>query len=412
METIYSNKISVVIQGKTVQFLASLSPASSTITLGSSVVLTCTVSGGIAPYIYNWYVDGINVGGYGSTYTYTPSTSGTHTVYVYVVDSQNNSTTSNSSTIIVNQPSVSYAVSVSASQTTNLTTSQQVTFTVNATASDGSSVNGTATLYLTNASGAIWGTFPITLTNGRGSTTIIPGLYLAQGYDTEYYYAIYNGFKSQVYQLTFITSVPPTNITLSASATSVPPGTQVTFNINTNGSNVSLTLYAYNSYSNALNAPSLTGQLSQQNVPIDTSGNGSITLIPTNIAPTTYWIAAYGSVKSNVVTITQQTVVPTYLQLSSSGTPSYMTFTITADSGSNFTAYLYVYNSYANASNAPPNGQWSTGQWGQWQVPVTNGKGSITLVPSAINTNTQYWVAVYQTPSGTILRSNILTVQG
>ncbi len=411
MATIYSNTVQVTVQGQT-QFSATLSPSSATITLGGSVTLTCTVSGGTPPYIYNWYIDGAYAGQYGSTYTYSPSTAGTHTVYVYVVDSLNRSVNSNSSTIVVGNPSISYNVSVSASQTTNLTTSQQVTFTVNVTASDGSPVNGTATLYLANATGSIWGTFPITLTNGTGSTTIIPGMYLAQGYDTEYYYAVYSGFQSETYQLSFITSVPPTSITLSASATSVAPGTQVTFNIKTNGSNVAVTLYAYNSYANASNAPSLTGQLSQQNVPIDTSGNGSITLIPTDIASTTYWVAVYGSVLSNIVTITQQTVVPTYLSLSSSGTPSYMTFTITANSGSDFTAYLYVYNSYANASNAPPNGQYSTGQWGQWQVPVNNGKGSTTLAPSAINTNTQYWVAVYQTPSGTILRSNILTVQG
>ena len=409
--TTVSNQVTVTVQAPQPTVTANLSASSTSITLGQSVTLTVTTTGCSGSPIYSWYEDGTDVGEYGPSITYTPSTSGSHTVYVYIVCS-NGSVYSNSVIITVGQPSTTYNVSVSASQTTNLSTTEDVTFYVNVTASDGSSVSGTATLYLANGSGTVWGQWPLTLSNGQAQITIQPGMYLAQGYDTMYYYAIYNGYQSSQEELTFISSTAPTSIKLSASATSVAPGTDVTFDISTNGSNVSVTLYAYNSLSNAQNAPSLTGQLGQYAIAIGTSGSGSTTLSPTQLASATYWVAVYGSVKSNIVTVSQETVEPTYLQLSSSGTASYMTFKITANSGSDFTCYLYAYNSYSNASNAPPNGAYSTGQLFQWPVSVNNGTGTTTQNPSIINTNTQYWVAVYQTSSGSVLRSNILTVQG
>lgn len=406
--TTNSNIVSVTVEG--IPLTATLTPSSSTITLGQSVTFTVSTDVCNSP-IYTWYVDGSSIGQMGSSYTYTPSTAGSHTVYVYVV-CPNGSINSNTATVTVNQPSVTYNVSVSASSSSNLSTTEDVTFNVDVTSSNGSVPSGSATLYLTNGSGTIWGQWSLTLNNGNASVTLQPGLYLASGYDTMYYYAIYQGYQSSTEELTFITSVPPTSISVSASSTSVLPGTNVTFTINTNGSNVALTLYAYNSSSNASNAPSTTGQLGQYPISIGTSGSGSTTLVPTDLASTTYWIAVYSSVKSNIVTVTEQVVQPTYLDLTSSGSASYMTFEITANSNSDFTAYLYVYNSSANASNAPPNGGYSTGQLGQYTVSIVNGSGSIALVPSAVNTNTQYWIAVYQTSSGTILRSNIETVQG
>jgi len=393
------------------QVTANLTASSTSITLGQSVTLTVTTTGCSGSPIYSWYEDGVYVGEYGSSITYTPSSSGSHTVYVYVVCS-NGSVYSNTVIITVNQPSTTYTVSVSASEITNIQTTDDVTFYVDVTASNGSSVSGSAELYLTNGSGTVWGQWAVSLTNGSGSITLKPGMYLASGYDYMYYYAIYNGYQSPSEELTFSSSTAPTSISLSASTTSPAPGTDVTFTISTNGSNISLTLYAYNSLSNAQNAPSLTGQLAQYAISIGTSGSGSETLIPTQLASTTYWVAVYGSIKSNIVTIVQQTVQPTYLSLSNSGTASYMTFTVTSNPGSAFTCYIYAYNSYANASNAPPNGQYSTGQLLQWTISVNNGTGSTALVPKEINTNTQYWVAVYQLPSGTVLRSNILTVTG
>ncbi|MEM4067249.1 MAG: hypothetical protein QXV17_10380 [Candidatus Micrarchaeaceae archaeon] len=320
--------------------------------------------------------------------------------------------TSNPVTVTVAAGSqISYSVSMTASPSSNISTTDDVTFTIYVTASNGSSVSGSATMYLANSSGTVWGQWPVTINNGSGSTTLQPGLYLQAGTDTMYYYATYNGYQSPQYELTFQTSIPPTSITLTASTTQDQPGGQVTFTITTNGSNVSLTLYAYNSSSNASNAPSLTGQLAQYPISIGTSGSYSTTLIPTQLASDTYWVAVYdNNVLSNIVEVQEVVVQPTSISLSASGNASVMTFTVTSQAGTSFSCSLYVYNSYNNASNAPS----LTGQWGAWVnwISVVNGTGSVMLSPAGINTNTQYWIAVYQLPDGTILRSNIVTVVG
>lgn len=316
MTIIYSNQVPVTVQGQSCS--ASLTASSTNITLGNSTTLTCSISGcTCSSPIYSWYVDGVDIGEYGSSYVYTPSTSGSHSVYVYVVCGNGTSFNSNSITITVNQPSVTYNVSVTASQNSNLSVSSIVSFDITVTSSNGSAVNGTATLYITKQNGTILYTFPnITITNGYGTLMDIePGLYLPAGTSVEYYYAVFEGYQSPTYTLTFSTSTAPTQISLSASTTNPKQGEIVTFNITSNGSN--------------------------------------------------------------------------------------------------FSACLFVYNSSTNANNAPGNcNTYTTGQWGVWSVPVTNGNGSIQLVPSDINTNTQYWIATYTLPNGTVLRSNVVQVQG
>lgn len=314
--------------------------------------------------------------------------------------------TSNKIITTVTSQTAVYTVNVSASPSTNLLTSTDVTFTISVSASDGSAVNGTATLYITSSSGVVWGQWPVTISNGSGSITLEPGLYLAAGSDTQNYYAIFNGVQSNTGTLTFITSVPPTQMTLSG-AQNVEAGQNVTFSITSNGSNVAITLYAYNSSSNAGNAPSLTGQLATYPVTLNMSGSGSITLDPTMLGANTYWVAYYSGVLSNVLEVSEQVVQPTSISLSASGNASAMTFTVTSQAGTSFSCSLYVYNSSSNASNVPsPTGQW--GAWVDW-IAVNNGTGSLTLSPSSINTKTQYWIAYYPALN---LKSNIITVVG
>jgi len=311
-------------------------------------------------------------------------------------------------TIDVVQPTaVTYSVTVSPSVSSDLPISQYVNFTVNVVASNGENVSGSATLYLLNGSGTVWGTFGVPISNGTGSTgDLEPGLYLQAGYDTEYYYAVFDGAQSATGELTFVTSTNPTQMTLSGD-TSVTAGEDVDFGITSNGSNVAVTLYVYNSQDNADNAPSLTGQLASYPVTLNSSGSGSTTLSPTAIAPDTYWVAYYNGVLSNVLEVAEQVEPPTSITLSASGSVNDMTFTVTSQENTDFNCSLYVYSSKSAAENVPS----LTGQLAEFpdEIPVKNGSGSIALAPSVINGNAQYWVAYYS-PSG--LMSNILTVQG
>jgi hypothetical protein len=323
MATIYSNIVSVTVQGQTIQFSATLSPASDTIDLGGSVILTCSVSGGVAPYIYSWYIDGVDVGEYGSTYTYTPSTSGTHTVYVYVVDSQNNSTNSNSSTIIVNQPSVSYNVSVSASPSSDIPANANVTFTVSVSASDGSIPTGSATLYIDHANGTIWWTGSLTLSNGQASVTLQPGMYLMSGESYMTYYAIYQGFQSPTEKITFQTTVNPTSISLSTSLSGATfsPGQNVTFYISSNGSNYSCVLYAWAGH----NAGTSSNAWGYWNIAIGNNGDGQITLDPSQVAAAnngycTWQVYGPNNVVSNSVILQEESTQITQISLCGKGT--------------------------------------------------------------------------------------------
>ena len=81
----------------------SISPSSATMDVTQSKVFTSSVSGGTAPYSYQWYLDGALVSGAtGTGWQYTPSYVGTHNAYVIVTDGDGVSATSNSATIIVN----------------------------------------------------------------------------------------------------------------------------------------------------------------------------------------------------------------------------------------------------------------------------------------------------------------------
>ena len=83
----------------------SVSPASVVMDVGQSQLFTSSVSGGTSPYSYQWYLNGDPVSGAtGSTWTFTPSSAGSFTVYLRVTDAVGAVATSNTVPITVNGP--------------------------------------------------------------------------------------------------------------------------------------------------------------------------------------------------------------------------------------------------------------------------------------------------------------------
>jgi parallel beta-helix repeat protein len=70
---------------------ASISPLLASINTGQSVTFTSTVNGGKSPYGYQWYLDGSSASPATlNSWTYTPSNTGIHYVYLKVTDAGNN----------------------------------------------------------------------------------------------------------------------------------------------------------------------------------------------------------------------------------------------------------------------------------------------------------------------------------
>jgi len=86
---------------------ASISPLSASILVGQSVTFTSTVSGGVTPYTYQWYLNGNPVAGATSnTWTFTPTSSGIYYVYLKVTDNVGNVENSNHSNVTVVGPDI------------------------------------------------------------------------------------------------------------------------------------------------------------------------------------------------------------------------------------------------------------------------------------------------------------------
>lgn len=80
----------------------SISPTSASILVGQSITFTSTVSGGYAPYAYQWYLNGAPVSGATSpTWSFTPTTAGIYYVRLKVTDANNNVAESNTARITV-----------------------------------------------------------------------------------------------------------------------------------------------------------------------------------------------------------------------------------------------------------------------------------------------------------------------
>jgi len=92
----------------------SISPPSATIVVGGSVTFTSTVSGGTTPYSYQWYLNGAPVSGAtSSSWTFTPTASGTYNVYLKVTDANGTLTQSPTSQVTVTSiPVGGYSISL------------------------------------------------------------------------------------------------------------------------------------------------------------------------------------------------------------------------------------------------------------------------------------------------------------
>jgi hypothetical protein len=83
-------------------FSVSIIPASTTINKGDSVTFSPTINGGTSPYSYQWYLNGNPVSGAtGSSWTFTPASSGTYHVYLKVTDAGSHVAISNEATVDV-----------------------------------------------------------------------------------------------------------------------------------------------------------------------------------------------------------------------------------------------------------------------------------------------------------------------
>jgi len=97
--TAKSNEATVVVAPP---LSVSISPMSASIIVGQSVTFTSTVSGGYAPYSYQWYLNGNPVSGATSaSWTFTPITSGIYYVYLKVTDDKGNTAQSETARITV-----------------------------------------------------------------------------------------------------------------------------------------------------------------------------------------------------------------------------------------------------------------------------------------------------------------------
>jgi PKD repeat protein len=80
----------------------SISPPSASICVGQSTAFTSTVSGGITPYSYQWYLNGSSVSGAtSSSWAFSPTAPGTYSVYLKVTDKNGNTAQSAPATVNV-----------------------------------------------------------------------------------------------------------------------------------------------------------------------------------------------------------------------------------------------------------------------------------------------------------------------
>ena len=95
-------------------FTATLDPMTATIQIGQSVLFSSTISGGTAPFSYQWYLDGHLVSGASSsTWNFISTATGTHYVSVKVTDAHSEVAQSETAHVaVVSVPVGGYSVSL------------------------------------------------------------------------------------------------------------------------------------------------------------------------------------------------------------------------------------------------------------------------------------------------------------
>jgi hypothetical protein len=89
------------------QLSVSISPFTVNMKVGESKTFISTVSGGIPPFSYQWYLNSSPVSGAtGSTWTFTPTSTGTYKIYIRVADSYTATAQSNTATARVETPMI------------------------------------------------------------------------------------------------------------------------------------------------------------------------------------------------------------------------------------------------------------------------------------------------------------------
>ena len=102
-----------------------ISPSSTSMTVGGAQTFSSSVTGGTTPYTYQWYINGTAVSGATNTkYTFMPTTAGTYNIYLNVTDKSAVTVKSNVATAKVETP---MTVNITPTQT-EMYTGQSQTF--------------------------------------------------------------------------------------------------------------------------------------------------------------------------------------------------------------------------------------------------------------------------------------------
>jgi hypothetical protein len=112
----------------------SISPPAATIHVGQSVPFGSTVSGGIPPYTYQWFLNGGPApNGTSNSWTFTPATNGSYTVNLNVTDNIGTTASSNVASVTVMPPPGGTRIYVDPVEIRDLTMGPSSTFYINIT---------------------------------------------------------------------------------------------------------------------------------------------------------------------------------------------------------------------------------------------------------------------------------------